>query len=175
MRALVSEPEASMSMNYNPNPEVSEPEASINADENFEQGDIRAFFKRAGRTEIKEVEPVYLEEPITTSDDNGTQIMTMMRGKMEKCRKRQEVLEKRQKRLMKRKMASKSHMGEKNLVQDDRNLVVTGADVEGLYPSLSDIEAAIIVYEAIMNSGNRFESINYHTAGKYVAMHMTEE
>ena len=86
---------------------------------------------------------------------------------------------------MKRKLASKSHMGEKiieakdisnrNLVQDDRDLVVTGADVEGLYPSLSDIEVAIIVYEAVMNSGIRFENINYHMAGKYVAMHMTEE
>ena len=94
----------------------------------------------------------------------------MMRGKMEKCRKRQEVLEKRQKRLMKRKMASKSHIGEqiidakdisnKSLVQDGRDLVVTGADVEGLYPSLSDIEVAIIVYEAVMNSEIRFENIN---------------
>ena len=155
-----------MSMNANHKPEeesnqdgekrseVSEPEASMNAEENFQQGDIRAFFKRAGRTEIKEVEPetenVYLEEPITTPDNNGNQRMTMMRGKMEKCRKRQEVLEKRQKRLMKRKMASKSHMGEKiidakdisnkSMVQDGRDLVVTGADVEGLYPSLSNIK-----------------------------------
>ena len=45
--------------------------------------------------------------------------------------------------------------------------------MEGLYPSLSDIEVAIIVYEAVMNSEIRFEKINYHTAGKYVAMHMT--
>ena len=47
---------------------------------------------------------------------------------------------------MKRKMASKSNLGEniidakdisnKNLVQYGRDLVVTGADVEGLYPSL---------------------------------------
>jgi hypothetical protein len=42
----------------------------------------------------------------------------------------------------------------KNLVQDGRDLVVTGADVEGLYPSLSDIEVAIIVYEAVMNCGS---------------------
>ena len=129
-------------------------------EENFQQGDIRAFFKRAGRSEITEVEPEtendYLEEPIIAPDNNGNQRMTMMRGKMEKCRKRKAVLEKRQKRLMKRKMTSKSHMGEKsidakdisirNLVQDGRDLVVTGADVEGLYPSLSDIEVAIIVY-----------------------------
>ena len=41
------------------------PDATMNAEENFQQGDIRAFFKRAGRTEIKEVKPetenVYLD------------------------------------------------------------------------------------------------------------------
>jgi hypothetical protein len=52
---------------------------------NFQHGDIRASFKRAGRTEIKEVEPVYLEEPITSPDYNGKQRITMIRGKMEKC------------------------------------------------------------------------------------------
>jgi hypothetical protein len=66
----------------------------MNAEGNFQQGDIRAFFKRAGRTEIMEAEPVYLEEPITTPDNNGNQRITMTRGKMEKCRKRQEFLEK---------------------------------------------------------------------------------
>ena len=86
----------------------------------------------------------------------------MMRDKMEKCRKRQAVMEKRQHRLMKRRQASKSHMGEKivearditnkNLVQDNKDLVVTGADVEGLYPSLSDIDVEIIVYETVINS-----------------------
>jgi hypothetical protein len=54
-------------------------------------------------------------------------------------------------------------------------LVVTGVDVEGLYPSLSDIEVVIIVYAAVMNSEIRFEKISYHTAGKYVAKHMTGE
>jgi hypothetical protein len=60
-------------------------------------------------------------------------------------------------------------------VQDGRDLVVTGVDAEGLYPSLSDIEVVIIVYEAVMNSKIRFKNINYHTAEKYVAMHMTGE
>jgi hypothetical protein len=74
-RSGVSDPEASMSMNESidclsqglgllpfeyecPNPEVSEPEASMNAGENFQQGDIRVFFNRAGRTEINQVKPV---------------------------------------------------------------------------------------------------------------------
>ena len=71
---------------------MSDPEASRNVEGNFQQVDIRAFFKRAGRTEIKEVKPVHVEELITTPNNNGSQRMTM-RGKREKCRKRQKVLE----------------------------------------------------------------------------------
>ena len=52
---------------------------------------------------------------------------------------------------------------------------MTGANVEGLYPSLSDIEVALIVFEAIINSDIKFENVDFHMAGKYVAMHMTEE
>ena len=54
-----------------------------------------------------------------------------------------------------RKQTYKTHKGEKiieakdisnrNLVQDSKDLVVTGADMEGLYPPLCDIEVAIIV------------------------------
>ena len=50
----------------------------------------------------------------------------MVRGKMEKCRKKKAVLEKRQKRLMKKKLASKSHKGEKIIEAKDisnRNLM----------------------------------------------------
>ena len=63
----------------------------------------------------------------------------------------------------------------KEVVQDEEDLVVTGADVEGLYPNLSDIEVAQICFEAIMNSDIKFENIDYQKAGKYVAMHLTED
>jgi hypothetical protein len=53
--------------------------------------------------------------------------------------------------------------------------VVIGADVEGLFPSLPDVEVAVICYNAIMSSGINFESIDFHKAGKYVAMHLTKE
>ena len=39
----------------------------------------------------------------------------------------------------------------KEVVQDEGDLVITGADVEGLYPSLSDIGVAQICFEAIKN------------------------
>ena len=54
-------------------------------------------------------------------------------------------------------------------------LVVVGADVKSLYPSLPDVEVALICYGAIMRSGIRFEGINFQTAGKYVAMYLTKE
>jgi hypothetical protein len=152
---------------------------------NLKKGDIRSYFKKKDAIKVVEVEETETsneEEPITAPDNNGNQRMAMMRGKMTKCRKRQEVLEKRKQRLLKRHAASKSHMGKRviqakdvtntDVVQDDQDLVVTGADVEGLYPSLSDIEVAIIVY--IMNSGIKFENFDFRVAGKYVACHITE-
>ena len=57
-------------------------------------------------------------------------------------------------------------------VQDDLEMVVVGADVEALYPSLTDIEVAEICYEAVMASKVKFENINYQRAGMYVAMNM---
>ena len=57
----------------------------------------------------------------------------------------------------------------------DEDLVVVGTDVKSLYPSLPDVEVAVICYKAIMKSGLKFEGINFRTAGKYVAMHLTKE
>ena len=78
----------------------------------------------------------------------------MMRGKMLKSRKRQELLKKREHRLLKRRNRSKMFNGKRLLeakdkirqevIQDEKDLTVTGADVEGLYPYLSDIEVAQI-------------------------------
>ena len=109
----------------------------------------------------------------------------MMRGKMLKSRKRQELLKKREHRLLKRRNRSKMFNGKRLLeakdkirqevIQDEKDLTVTGADVEGLYPNLSDIEVAQICFEAIMNSNIKFEDIDYQKAGKYVAKHPTED
>ena len=49
---------------------------------------------------------------------------------------------------------------------------MVGADVEELYPSLTDIEIAGICYEAVMALKVKFETINYQRAGMYVAMNM---
>ena len=43
-------------------------------------------------------------------------------------------------------------------------LVIVGADIEALYPSLTDLEVAQICYDAIMNSKIKFENVNYRKA-----------
>ena len=48
---------------------------------------------------------------------------------------------------------------------------MVGADVEGLYPSPPDVEVAITVCKAVLESGMKFENIDFRKAGKYVAMH----
>ena len=59
-------------------------------------------------------------------------------------------------------------------IQDMDEIVVVGSDVYALYPSLNDIEVAIICYNTILNSDIRFLNFNYWVASKYIAMHLTE-
>jgi hypothetical protein len=58
------------------------------------------------------------------------------------------------------------------LVQGDLELVVIGADAEGLYPSLTDVEVANICYKAVMESDVIFD--NRKTA-QYIDMHLSKE
>ena len=48
------------------------------------------------------------------------------------------------------------------------NLIIAGADVEALFPSLSDLESARIAGEAVVESKASFENIDYTTALKYL-------
>ena len=46
--------------------------------------------------------------------------------------------------------------------------MISGTDVESLYPSLRDIEAARITREAVLTSGVQFENIDYIAALRYL-------
>ena len=59
-------------------------------------------------------------------------------------------------------------------IQDALDLVVVGADVEALYPNLSDIEVALICYKAIMESRITFSNIIYKLAVTYIAMNLSK-
>ena len=60
------------------------------------------------------------------------------------------------------------------MVQDDMELVVIGADVVSLYPSMTDIEVANLCYEAVMKSSIKFSNINYRKARLYIATNMNK-
>ena len=65
---------------------------------------------------------------------------------------------------------------DKHLIQDkSRRMEVCGADVEALYPSLSDIQVAEIVYQAIMETDVGFEGVDYMEGCKYIAMNSTAQ
>ena len=59
-------------------------------------------------------------------------------------------------------------------VQNKGELVVVGADVEALYPSLQDIEIANVCYNTIMKSSISINNINYKSALLYLAITMNK-
>jgi hypothetical protein len=92
------------------------------------------------------------------------------------CRKRKELHERRKWKINNRKRMAISYKGQKVFesdenvsIQEEDGLVVVGADVEGVYPSLPDVEVAI-VYKTVLESGIKFESIDYQKA-----MHLSKE
>ena len=59
-------------------------------------------------------------------------------------------------------------------VQDHHHVVVAGADVEALFPNLSDIEVANICFETVLKSRIGFRNINYRKARLYIAINMNK-
>ena len=63
---------------------------------------------------------------------------------------------------------------DRSVVQDEDDLVLVGADVISLYPSMADIEVANLCYDAIMASKIKFSSIDYRKARLYIASNMNK-
>ena len=64
---------------------------------------------------------------------------------------------------------------ENKRIQEENGKVIIGADVEGLYPALRDLEVAAICYQAVIESDITFDSIDYRKLGIYLAMNLTAE
>ena len=60
-------------------------------------------------------------------------------------------------------------------IQETFAPVIVGADVKALYPSLSDLESALICYKAVIETKVTFTNINYRLATKYIAICMTDD
>jgi hypothetical protein len=57
------------------------------------------------------------------------------------------------------------------LIQDkSKRMVVVGADVEALFPSLEAVEVANIVFRAVQESQVEFKGVDYMEACKYIAL-----
>ena len=98
--------------------------------------------------------------------------MRMIRNKMVEARRADDKQQSKDAILVRRQL-TKTWRGERlthardvanDQVQDVLELVVVGADVVALYPSLTDIEIANICFEAIMKSSVKFQNINYRKA-----------
>ena len=63
-----------------------------------------------------------------------------------------------------------------NLVQDTSSrMVIVGADVEALYPSLEGVQVAEIIYRAVMETKVEFKGINYQEGCRYIALTSTAQ
>ena len=63
-----------------------------------------------------------------------------------------------------------------NLVQDRGiKLVIIGADVEALYPSLEGVQVAEIIYRAVMETKVEFKGVNYQEGCRYIALTSTAQ
>ena len=65
---------------------------------------------------------------------------------------------------------------ENRVVQDKaENMVIAGADVEALYPSLEDVQVAEIVFKAVLESKVEFEGVDYQEGARYIALNSSEQ
>ena len=118
-------------------------------------------------------------------EDGKIDKMKMIREKMTNSRKRKETQEIRDAILVRRMKSVKptkwngealvyAEDVDNEMVQEEVELVVVGADVEALYPSLTDLEVAQICYDAVMNSKIKFNNVNYRKARMYIALNLSK-
>ena len=119
---------------------------------------------------------------IPKSKDEPVDKMRMIRNKMVEARRREENSQMKD-AIMVRKQRPDAWNGHKlthardvdnTMVQDDLELIVVRADVEALYPSLTDVEVANLCYQAIMKSKIQFNNINFRKARLYIAINMSK-
>jgi hypothetical protein len=109
--------------------------------------------------------------------------MEMMRRKMTKCRRKKESQEKKNITVIKASIPKtwkgislkSARDSQRQKIQESWVPVLVGADVEALYPNLSDLDAALICYQAVIETEIEFQNINYKLATKYIAISMTAQ
>ena len=154
---------------------LSNQEISIQIEENpppqpilMKKNDIRMFLKRRDN-EWKD--PVLVTDTRASSrieDQPKESKMNMIRRKMTESRRKKEqqesgniaIVKKHPEAYKGQKLIAARDL-EKGAAQDILEVVVVGADVAALYPSLSDLEVGIICHDDVMNTNIKFNNINY--------------
>jgi hypothetical protein len=127
----------------------------------YKKDDIRFHVvrEREGQAELRASREPSNHQEGTSKSKRGEKMrqmrtkMTLTRQKAETHRERNKILIKIRKPQTYRGQAivdSKDAKSEE--IQEDNELVVVGSDVEGLYPAIDDVEAAVLCYNALMES-----------------------
>ena len=116
---------------------------------------------------------------LTTTTKKETKREMLRRKKME-CRKKKEtkiitVVRRAIPKTWKGQKLKDARSSSRKEIQEELIHVIIGADVQALCPSWSDLDTALICYQAVMNTEVVFQNINYHIAPKYIAMCLTEQ
>jgi hypothetical protein len=147
--------------------------------EGVKKDDIRFYISRDASTKKDTLRTSKTVLPTTTKKETK---MEMLRRKMMECRKKKETQETKNITVI-RAATQKTWKGQKlkdarsssrQEIQEKLIPVIVGADVQALYPSLSDLDTALICYQAVMNTEVVFQNINYHIAAKYIAICLTD-
>ena len=154
----------------------------------WSKGNIRNFGKLGPRTEVRKE-----DNHDRGSIQNGVDMdrmdrvgrMRMMREKLRQSRRRSDQTPisnnmelkavKQTARTMRGHRLLASTRMENERIQKADEKVIIGADVEGLYPALRDLEVAAICYKAVIDSNIVFQNIEYKKLGMYLAMNLTVE
>ena len=145
----------------------------------YKKSDIRFFLKEGTRTSPP---TIHCKDTTTKIDDSAPfDKMKVLRGKMQASRQKRENQPASNAILVRKQAGAKPRTwrgerlkyardAKKEEIHDVLELVVVGADVEALYPSLSDVDVAWICHDAVMKSKVTFSNIDYRKALKYIAI-----
>ena len=164
--------------------EESQPPAEEVSSQQFEKNDIRAYLAKS-RNQAKIHGDV--NKDITFSvqpNDEPVDKMRMIRNKMADSRRKEENRATEDALILRRNKSRPDIINgqkvtyatdvDRSLVQDEDELVLVGADVISLFPSMVDIDVANLCYDAVMASKIKFSSIDYRKARLYIASNMNK-
>ena len=73
-------------------------------------------------------------------------------------------------------LVSSLEVEDNKLIQDrSQEMVIIGSDVVGLYPSMVGARAGQDCYQAVVDSGMKWEGVNYKEGARYLAVNWSKQ